>query len=136
MNWKRILLGGLLAGVVINVSEFLLNGVVLAEQMEADMARMGMQFASWAMAAFVVMAFIYGLFLAWCYAAIRPRYGQGARTALITAGALWVVAYLLPSVGFLAMGVGSAGTYGLSLVWGAVELVIAALLAGYLYREA
>jgi len=136
MNWKRILLGGLLAGVVINASEFLLNGVVLADQMAADMERMGLQFASWAMPAFVVMAFVYGLFLAWLYAAIRPRYGQGGRTALRAAAALWVAAYLLPTVGFLAMGSGSVGMYVLALIWGAAELVIAGVLAGYFYREA
>jgi hypothetical protein len=135
MNWKRILLGGLLAGVFINASEFLLNGVVLAEAMEADMQRMGMQFTSWAMAAFVIMAFIYGLFLAWLYASIRPRYGVGPRTALIAAAALWVAAYLLPTVGFMAMGVGSSSNYAIALIWGAAELVIAAVLAAYFYQE-
>jgi len=136
MNWKRILLGGLLAGVIINASEFLLNGVVLADQMSADMDSMGLQFTGWAMPAYVIMAFVYGLFLAWLYAAIRPRYGQGPATAMCAAAALWVAAYLLPTIGFLAMGIGSFGPYVLALVWGAVELVIAALLAGYLYREA
>ena len=136
MNYRRILLGGLLAGVLINASEFLLNGVVLAEQMSADMERMGLTFASWAMPAYVLMAFTYGLFLAWLYAALRPRFGQGPHTAVIAAAALWVAAYLLPTVSFLAMGIGSTGSYGLALVWGAAELVLAALLAGYFYREA
>jgi hypothetical protein len=135
MNWKRILLGGLLAGVVINASEFLLNGVVLADEMAADMERLGLQFASWAMIAYVAMAFVYGLFLAWLYAALRPRFGPGGRTALVAAAALWVAAYLLPTVGFMAMGVGGGSAYAVSLVWGAAELVIAALLAGYMYRE-
>jgi hypothetical protein len=30
INWGRVIFGGLLAGVVINVVEFFLNGVVLA----------------------------------------------------------------------------------------------------------
>ena len=136
MNYRRVILGGLLAGVFINASEFVLNGMVLAEQMEADMQSAGLAFASWAMPAFVVMGFVWGLFLAWCYAAIRPRYGKGGRTALIAAAALWVVGYLMPSVSFLAMGVGSTSNYALSLVWGAAEVVIAAVLAGYFYQEA
>ena len=38
INLGRVLIGGLLAGVIINLSEFLLNGVVLAEDMNAAMA--------------------------------------------------------------------------------------------------
>jgi hypothetical protein len=136
MNYRRMLLGGLLAGVLICASELLLNGVVLADQMAAEMARTGLQYASWAMAAYVVMAFAYGQFLAWFYAAIRPRFGQGPRTAVIAAAGLWLMAYLLPSIGYLAMGAGPAGAFAIGLVWGAAELVLAALLAAYCYREA
>jgi len=136
MNYRRMLLGGLLAGVLICASEFVLNGVVLAAQMEAEMARTGLQYASWSMPAYVVMTFVYGLFLAWFYAAIRPRFGPGPRTAVIAAAGLWLVAYLLPSIGFLAMGIGPAGTFAIALVWGAVELALAALLAAWYYREA
>jgi hypothetical protein len=37
INWGRVILGGLLAGVLINVFEFLLNGVVLANDWRAAM---------------------------------------------------------------------------------------------------
>jgi hypothetical protein len=33
INMGRVLLGGLIAGVVLNIGEFLLNGVVLAKSM-------------------------------------------------------------------------------------------------------
>jgi hypothetical protein len=36
----------------------------------------------------------------------------------------------------MALGIGSTGNYALSLVWGAAEVVIAAVLAGYFYQEA
>ena len=39
INWTRVILGGLVAGVVINVFESVLNGVVLAKDWEAAMAR-------------------------------------------------------------------------------------------------
>lgn len=135
MNYKRILMGGLLAGLIINASEFLLNGVVLADEMQADMARLGLHYASWAMPAFVIMAFVYGLSLAWLYASLRPRFGPGPRTALLATGVVWVLAYLIPTVMYLAMGAGSQGTYALAVVWGLVELLIAGQLAGYLYQE-
>jgi hypothetical protein len=135
MNYKRILIGGLVAGVIINISEFILNGVVLADSMTEEMARLNLTFASWAMPMYVVMAFAWGFFLAWGYAALRPRFGAGAGTALIAAAVLWTVGYVLPSLSVLAMGLGQGGTYAIALAWGAVEVVVAALAAGYLYRE-
>ncbi|HSJ13134.1 MAG TPA: hypothetical protein VK939_01890 [Longimicrobiales bacterium] len=135
MNYKRILIGGLAAGVIINLSEFLLNGVVLADQMGTDMERHNLVFAGWAMPMYVIMAFLWGLFLAWCYAAIRPRFGPGPGTALIAAAVLWTIGYAMPSLSVLAIGLGESGTHALALVWGAVEVIVAAQVAGWLYRE-
>lgn len=135
MNYKRILLGGLVAGVIINASEFLLNGVVLASQMQADLARHNLSMAGWAMPFYVLMAFVLGLALAWLYAAIRPRFGAGFSTSVIAAAVVWTLAYVLPTVGLLAMGAGDTSSYLLALVWGAAELVIANAVAGYIYHE-
>jgi hypothetical protein len=135
MNYKRILIGGLAAGVIINLSEFLLNGVVLREAAEAEMARLNLVYAGWAMPMYVVMAFAWGFFLAWAYAALRPRFGAGPGTALVAAAVLWTVGYVFPSMSVLAMGLGTGSMYAIALAWGAVEVILAALAAGYLYRE-
>jgi hypothetical protein len=42
INLGRVLLGGLIAGVVLNIGEFLLNEVVLGDDMRADFARLGL----------------------------------------------------------------------------------------------
>ena len=41
MNWGRVILGALQAGIVTNVVEFILNGVVLARGWAAAMAALG-----------------------------------------------------------------------------------------------
>ena len=41
INLGRVVAGGLLAGVVLNVYDFVMNGVVLADQWNAAMAAMG-----------------------------------------------------------------------------------------------
>jgi hypothetical protein len=41
INWGRVLLGGLLAGILINVSETVLNTVVLKADWEAAMKTLG-----------------------------------------------------------------------------------------------
>ena len=40
INVGRVLLGGLVAGVVLNIGEALLNGLVLAQSMKADFDRL------------------------------------------------------------------------------------------------
>lgn len=54
INLARVLLGGLLAGVVVNIFEFVTNGVVLASQWEASMKALGHQMPGKAPIAFVV----------------------------------------------------------------------------------
>jgi hypothetical protein len=36
INFRRVLLGGAVAGIIINVGEVLLNGVILREHIEAE----------------------------------------------------------------------------------------------------
>jgi len=36
-NWNRVILAGLLAGLVINICEFLVNGLMLGDQWTAGM---------------------------------------------------------------------------------------------------
>lgn len=82
INWTRVILGGLVAGVIINIFEFVLNGVVLAKDMEAATRALGREIGGSQLAMFVVWGFLVGIFAIWLYAAIRPRYGVGWKTAL------------------------------------------------------
>ena len=41
INWSRVFLGGLVAGVIINLFEFVTNGVFLAAQWESMMRPLG-----------------------------------------------------------------------------------------------
>ena len=135
MNYTRILLGGLLAGLVINAGEFLLNGVILADAMETELAAMGAAFEPWAMPYYVVMAFLWGIAMVWLYAAVRPRFGPGWRTALIVGLFFWVFVAALPTLANLAIGVGLEGLTGIGLVWSLVELPAAAMVGAWLYQE-
>jgi hypothetical protein len=74
INWNRVILGGLVAGVIINIFEYVLNGVILAKDMEAATSALGRQVGGSALAMFTVWGFLVGIFAVWLYAAIRPRY--------------------------------------------------------------
>ena len=54
INWNRVILGGLVTGVIINIFEFVLNGVVLAKDMEAAMTALGGQVGGSQLGMFVV----------------------------------------------------------------------------------
>jgi len=136
VNFSRVILGGVVAGIVINISEFVLNGVVMKTQMEEWMKALGkpVPMSGSAMAVWIVWAFAAGIVLVWLYAAIRPRYGAGPGTAARAGLAMWFFASLLAMVAMQNMGL-----FPLSpvvLVWTLVEAVVAAIAGAWVYREA
>ncbi len=136
MNGKRIILGGLLAGLIINISETILNIPVLGAQMEAAMRKLNLQpVGSAAISVFVVGAFVLGMLLVWLYAAIRPRFGPGPKTALIAGVIFWVLAYVWPAVGNGTMGILPGKLLTVATLWGLVEVILAALVGGAVYKE-
>ncbi len=136
INLTRVLLGGLAAGIVITLGEFVLWGLLLEAQYEAMMAANGLAETNWAMAAYVGGTLVVGLLLAFTYAAIRPRFGAGWQTALIAAGVVWALGFALPTIwnGAVGLSVG-AGATALALAWGAVEAALAGIVAGRVYQE-
>jgi hypothetical protein len=136
INVVRVILGGLLAGLVVNISETILNVVVVASSMEAalherNLPPLGIQ----PIIGFVVMAFLLGIATVWLYAAIRPRFGAGPGTAVIAGVAVWFFAYLYSGVGTTLMNFLPAGLMTLTLAWGLVEIVLGALAGAWVYRE-
>jgi hypothetical protein len=137
INTGRVILGGLLAGLVFNIGETILNVFVLAAPMqEAMQAHNLAQPGAGAMGVFVVLGFLIGIVLVWLYAAVRPRLGPGPKTAGIVGVAAWFFIYPGAVVAMVSMGLLPANLAALVLVWGLVELVLAALAGGWLYKEA
>ena len=138
INVGRVLLGGLLAGVVLNIGEALLNAVVLAETMKQDFAKLGLGDPS-ANPTFLVrvvgMTFVLGIALVYLYAAIRPRFGAGWKTAACAGVIAWFFVYLYAGYIYQASGVVSAKSYLLALPWGMAEFALAAIAGAWLYKE-
>ena len=137
MNWKRVIAGGLIAGLIINIGELLLNGVFLASEWEAFREQLGYE-GSFTMAqvtSSVIITFLFGIALIWLYAAIRPRFGPGPKTAVIAGVALWIVAYVLFGASLWTAGMFTMRLMVFSVIWGAVEAPVAALAGAWVYRE-
>ena len=137
INLGRVLLGGFVAGVIINVFEYLLNGVLLADQWPGVMAAINRPPLSMHdIVIFNIMGFIQGVVAVWTYAAIRPRFGAGVKTAVYAAGLTWVTAYLLATGTPGVMGVFTHSLAAVLLAGGLVEIVVATIVGAWLYKEA
>lgn len=137
INGSRVLLGGLAAGLVVNISETVLNLVVIKEKGEAAMQALNLAPISGAdLAMYVAMGFALGILLVWLYAAMRPRLGPGHWTAMKAGFVAWFLIYVWSFVNFTALGLFPTDLNLISSVWGFFEIMIAALVGGWVYREA
>lgn len=136
INTGRVVLGGLLAGLVINIGEFVLNVVLLGSQMEDFYERLNLeQPGGGAMALFIVLGFVIGIAIVWVYAAARPRLGAGPQTAVMTAVPIWIAGWLLPTVAYVAQGMATTGLGVIAGGWGLVEVSLASVAGAWLYTE-
>lgn len=136
INVGRVVLGGLLAGLIIDIGESVLNGWLLAADMTAALQRLNLpDVGGSAIAVFLVLGFALGIATVWLYAAIRPRLGPGVNTALCAGALVWFFAYLYPSIGFAVMGFFPMRLVVIGLAWGLAELLLAAVAGAWLYRE-
>jgi hypothetical protein len=136
MNIGRVLLGGVLAGMIVNVGETILNVVIAGEAMATALAARNLPpVGGPAIGGFVAITFLVGILTVWLYAAIRPRFGPGPGTAVIAALVVWFFAYLHQSVAMLLMGILPAKVMVLGTVWGLAEIVLGSIAGAWLYKE-
>ena len=138
INTGKVVTGGLVAGVVANAIDFVTNNYVLAADWQAWAGQHNIDPASLTSGSvagtFIVIDFIFGLLLVWTYAAIRPRFGPGAGTAVIS-GLLLYVAVTVVLFGFVQLGVMTMALF-VKMSLGALVSTLAGAIAGAaLYSE-
>ncbi len=137
INVTRLILGGIVAGIAIDLLDYLVDGVWLAQRWADGMALLGKPgFSQVQDIWFDVLGLLSGLAAIWLYAAIRPRFGSGPKTAIIAGLAVWFIGVFLPNVGF--MYVPQLFSKHLTLyttLGGIVEVVIGTLAGASVYRE-
>jgi hypothetical protein len=135
INLARVFLGGLLAGLIINIFEYILNGIVFASQWDAYMRALGRQMRPGAIPFFIVSTFVAGIGVVWLYAVARPRLGAGSKTAALTGIAYWFFAYAIPDANSIAANVAPGRlTLTISLIL-LVGVIIASVCGAWVYKE-
>ena len=139
INTRKVIVGGVAAGVVVGAVDYVVNGILLAEQNEAALNALNPDLvANMEGGAFIaigiVLSLVFGILIAWTYALMRPRYGAGAKTVVFAAIQIWCVITLI-FAGMSFVGMFTWNYFALGTVIGAVELLIGTNVAGYLYTE-
>lgn len=137
INMGRVLLGGVAATVVLNASDGILNSFILADEWAAYMQSVGKEpaFGGHQIAGFMINGLILGVAMVWLYAAIRPRFGPGAATALRAGAATWVIGYLVPNVAFIIGDLAPRDLTMVTTIVGIGQTALAALAGAWVYKE-
>jgi hypothetical protein len=140
INVWRVIGGGLLAGLVMNVVDAVYNGALLGAWWQSEghalspalMARPGLVAES--TAGWVLVDFQIGILTVWLYAAIRPRFGPGARTAIVAGFATWLIAHVF-FASYAFNGLYSWSLVGAASVGALVGALAGGLAGGWFYKE-
>ena len=136
INLQKAIVGGLVAGVVLNVVDFITYGVVLKDDMTAALAALGKPpISNSTIMLYVALDFVMGVFLVWLYAAIRPRFGPGPATAVKAGLAVWFVGGLMHALFEAPMGLMPTNFMVISTAVMLVAAPLAAVVGAKFYTE-
>ncbi len=138
INLGRVLLGGLLAGLIINIGETVLNAFVLAQLWDYALKALNrppMATDAGAIVFYIVLGFAEGIFLVWLYAAIRPRFGARPATAICAGLIVWFLVSMYTSAAMLPMRLFPRRLLLYSVIWEFVQIPLAAVAGAWLYKE-
>lgn len=139
INMWKVVTGGLLAGIVFNAIDFVINGFLMMDDFAANAARLGLTTASQTapdvIATWVIVDFIFGLTVVFIYAAIRPRFGPGVKTALIAGLLLWICPTAL-MLGFAKSSVLTMAIWGKMVIPTLINACAGSVAGAWAYKEA
>ncbi|MEO8482942.1 MAG: hypothetical protein ABI634_12080 [Acidobacteriota bacterium] len=138
INYGRVLLGGLVAGVVANVCDTIIGMFIMADDMQRMVQRLGLDqrvFTSTStMVTWMIVDFIYATLIVWTYAAVRPRLGPGPGTAM-TVGAVICAAVTVVLFGFQQMGVFTIDSFIKNAGLSFATALLASVAGAKVYRD-
>ena len=139
INVRKLLVGGLIAGVVLSVIDVAMYGAVLKVPMAVAWKSVGRPTMTdtqrdLEVPLSITLDFVAGVFLIWLYAAIRPRFGAGLSTALKAGLAAWFLVSVLCAA-LTAQGVMPLGVMIITILVLFVEYILASVIGSKIYTE-
>ncbi len=134
INVGKLIIGGLAAGVVLNIGDYVINEIILKDTFAAVMTARNIAPEAMNMATLVALDFAMALLLVFTYAAIRTRFGAGPKTAIV-AGLMVAMITGVQAAYFVGMGMFTWDVWAPAAALSTVDLIIASLVGGALYSE-
>jgi hypothetical protein len=142
INYRRVLLGGLLAAVVLVVAEVIVEALILGNipgigSERERLGSLGMTRENWSVVNNLIQLLIPILscfLMVWVYAAMRPRFGPGPKTALLT-GAVFLGNWLILLIYFTNVGLLPLKISIISFIDNLIVIPAAVLAGARIYRE-
>ncbi len=136
INVSRWIAGGVVAGVLIWLFEGVGSVFYMSQMEEALLAHnMSVEMSAAIMVLTVLVSLIVGLTIVFFYAASRSRFGPGPKTAVIVAVMLWFGGYLVSLIGYYMIDLYPGHLIVHWGIVGLIEMIVASLAGGWIYRE-
>jgi hypothetical protein len=135
INLKGVIVGGLVAGLVLNVFDYLFWGVIYAKDLAAALQAMNKPPADQFIPLWIGLDFLNGIALVYLYAAIRPRFGAGPGTAVRAGLIVWVLIGLFHFIGEAPMRFFPMRLMVVGTLVGLVIIPLAAVAGARFYKE-
>ncbi len=138
INWPRVIVGGLVAAIILFMTDGFLHEKVVGADWKAVYAGLGAtepQHSAISMAYFAIFELGRGLISICLYALMRPCCGPGPKTAVWAGVVAWLAFTVTGPAQFIPLGFYS---HALWVKVGAFQLItsiIAAIAGAFLYRD-
>jgi len=138
INLGRLMLGAIVAGVVLNAADFVIQTVLMVQESQVMRQRLNLNpeavEGTSTLVSFMIADFIMGFVLLFTYAGFRPRFGPGPMTATLAALVLFFA--IAPVMfGFMMMGIFAPNAYMKSTLLYFVTFIAASLAGASMYKE-
>jgi hypothetical protein len=134
INSGRVVLGGLAAGLIVNIFEYGGHGFLLDRAWTAAFQTLGKQPTGWT--TFIPANFLVGILMNWLYARLRTTYPAGPKTALRAGVAAWAVFWVIPLAAMAPLDLFPGYLLFIAIALGLVGANLGALLGAWLYKDA
>ncbi len=136
INIGKVLLGGIVAGIVANGIDYVIGKYLMAEDAAEMQARLNLNAAALesSFVTWIVVDFVWGILLVFPYAAMRSRFGPGPKTAVVSGATLWL-GVTATMAGLSAMGIFTQAAFLKSAALYFVSTMAASLAGAALYKE-
>lgn len=136
INTRRLMLAGLVAGILDNVLDGVIGAFFLSGDFNEILTRLNVDQGSFRSSVWIIILgdLLYGFLLVFTYVAMRPRFGPGPKTAVISALSIWSVMAITLSFLLIIRLYSMTGFVRNSLLY-LVASIIVSIVGAAIYKE-